>query len=100
MTQSRQHVRRSEAQWREILDRFEASNQNQRDFCTSEDLALASFLRWRRRLGAATAVSADSVERRSQRTESSFIELAAPANDETWTIELQLPGDCVLRMRP
>lgn len=91
MTRSRQHVRRSEQEWREIVQRFEASGQSQRQFCKSEDITLASFARWRRRLQATGTPAA---------IDSGFVELATPSVAPSWSIELELPGGSILRVRP
>ncbi len=91
MTRSRPHVRRSEEEWREIVQRFEASGQSQHEFCKSEGLTLASFTRWRRRLQASATPAA---------IDHGFVEIARACTTPTWTIELELPGGGVLRVRP
>jgi hypothetical protein len=84
--------RRSEAEWREVLGRCEASGLSAREFCRREDLSLSSFQRWRARCRAASAAP--------------FVELVAPAATEDppaaladWSVELELPGGLRLRLR-
>lgn len=83
--------RRSEAEWREILDRCDASGLSAREFCKREELSLSSFQRWRARCRAASAAP--------------FVELAAPAAEgesslsADWSVELELPGGLRLRLR-
>lgn len=101
MTQAHHpHVRRSEKERREILSRYEASGQSQRDFCKAEGIAIASFLRWRRQLGPAPATPRAAAKRRVRPPESPFVELIPAPIGEGWAIELALPGGCVLRVRP
>lgn len=102
MPRSRPHVRRSEKQWREILARYESGDLSQREFCSAEGIALASFLRWRRRLGSTATPSRPRTapKRRVAAPESPFVELVAAPSGESWAFELELPGGCVLRVRP
>ena len=96
MSTPRQHVRRSASDWQSILARYERSDLSQRDFCRSEGVALASFLRWRQRLGMQSvrrAASTPDVPR------DDFVELAMPHAAPSWSIEIELPGGCILRLR-
>lgn len=52
------HVRRSEAQWREIFAAYETSDLSQAGFCRREGLALSTFQYHRRRLQTVTEASA------------------------------------------
>jgi len=99
MTSLRRHIRRSEQEWREILSRYEKSDQAQREFCEAEEIALASFLRWRRRLGHVAVSSHASEQRRSASPQSPFVEFLATPAEQTWSIELEFPSGCVLRVR-
>ena len=94
--EKRRRVRRTEAQWRELVARFEASGQSQAAFCAEQGVVASSFARWCQRLRRAacrqSAVVADSV----------FVELA-PERDGMghWDVELELGAGVVLRlMRP
>ncbi len=82
-------TRRTKAQWTEILQRFESSEQCPRDFCRREDLALSSFQRWRRRLGSLA--------------DSEFVELipATSSSNETsrWSLDVSLPNGVGLRFQ-
>ena len=68
-------VRRSATEWREVLSRFQASGQGPRAFCQTEQLGLASFMRWRRKLSAGDAETGDA--------ESGFVELTPPRETST-----------------
>jgi len=82
-------VRRSKKQWTEILRQFESSELSSRDFCRREGLALASFQRWRRRIGPAAAAE--------------FVELvptpSPSAEAPSWALEVALPDGVCLRFR-
>lgn len=51
-TRDRRRVDRSEAEWRQILERFETSGQTQLAFCRSAGISPTTFHVWRRRLRA------------------------------------------------
>lgn len=83
-------VRRNEKQWAEILQRFGTSEQNAKDFCRREGVALSSFQRWQRRLGSVAA--------------GEFVELVqGPISSRppamTWDFEVALPNGVCLRFR-
>lgn len=99
MTRPQHNIRRSNAEWHAIFARYENSGQTQRDFCKAEGVALSSFLRWRRRLGPTVMTSSVSAKHTAAPAESPFVELIAAPSDQSWTIELELPGGCVLRVR-
>jgi hypothetical protein len=99
MTSSIRRVRRSASDWRTILSHYEQSGQSQRDFCRAQGVALASFLRWRQRLGAGDAHSTVAQREGLPAQANSFVEFAA-APASTWSIELELPHGLVLRVRP
>ena len=81
--------RRSEAEWTEILRRFESSDLAPRRFCRRERLALSSFQRWRRRLGSVAA--AEFVE---------FVPTQAPGPPPaSWSLDVALPNGVRLRFR-
>ncbi|MDQ7008255.1 MAG: hypothetical protein Q9Q40_13605, partial [Acidobacteriota bacterium] len=83
-----QRVRRSEEEWREILERFEASKLSLRAFCRQEQIGIASLHRWRKRLALALGPG--------------FVDLRPPSvvgNHEGWELDLELPGGGRLRLR-
>ncbi len=85
-------ARRSATEWREVLSRFQASDQGPRAFCQTEKIGLASFMRWRRKLSAGDA-EAGSVGSR-------FVELTPPREISTcWAVEVELPNGCIVRLR-
>ncbi len=100
MTRPRHNIRRSDKAWLAIFARYENSGQSQRDFCKAEGVALSTFLRWRRDLGPGVAGPSAATKQDSAPASSPFVELITPTPAQSWTIELELPGGCVLRLRP
>jgi hypothetical protein len=86
-------TRRSRAQWRELLDRFEHSGQSREEFCRDQGLTLSSFAHWRRALGKTTSRRGDIAG------EPLFVEWTPPVSAGAWEVELQLGGGLVLRLR-
>ncbi len=86
--ESSDRVRRSASEWREIVSRFEPSGLTIDAFCRRESVTSSSFHRWRAKLASEVGP---------------FVELAVPAPTPTdaspWTVELELPGHIVLRVR-
>jgi len=90
-------VRRTEAEWRAVLERFEKSGLSVSAFCRRTKLPRGSFVKWRRRLAGKPSSSP------------AFVEWLAPSAAETETMataprgagefELALPGGVVLRWR-
>ena len=101
-------VRRSAAQWRKLIERFDRSGQTRGSFCAANGLALSTFDLWRRKLGQTQAAAPE------EHRESLFVELtnatesagsAAPEEHRTsqgtgaWEVELELGVGVVLRVR-
>ena len=63
-------VRRSEAEWRAILVRFEESGLSESVFCQRAKVARGTFVKWRKRLAGQVEPSA------------SFVEWTAPSREE------------------
>jgi len=84
-------VHRTAPEWREILSRHASSGLSVAAFCKREALTTSTFQRWSAKL--------------RPRSEP-FVELAVPRSGpapasapSAWTIELELPGDILLRVR-
>ena len=48
---TRHRARRTAAQWRKLIERFDRSGQTRGKFCAANGLALSTFDLWRRKLG-------------------------------------------------
>ncbi len=99
---TRSRVRRTAAQWRKLIERFEGSGQTRGTFCAANGLALSTFDLWRRKLGE-TQAPADE-----EHPESLFVELTNAteaagsrtlAGTAAWEVELALGAGVVLRLR-
>ena len=99
---TRHRTRRTAAQWRKLIERFDRSGQTRGNFCAANGLALSTFDLWRRKLGE-TQAPADEAH-----PESLFVELTnatesagsrTPAGAGAWEVELELGAGVVLRLR-
>jgi len=100
---TRHRARRTAAQWRKLIERFDRSGQTRGNFCAANGLALSTFDLWRRKVGE-TQAPADEAH-----PESLFVELtnatepAGPsrsaAGTGAWEVELELGAGVVLRLR-
>ena len=97
-------IRRTESEWRALVEKFEASNASEAAFCRGKRISRKSFREWRARLAKADAGSSRTRATRRRRTApAGFVELMAPsmeAKPESGPeFELELPGGVRLRWR-
>jgi hypothetical protein len=79
-------IRRTPAEWRTILGRFEGSGLGRKEFCRREKIHPTSFQRWQRRLAASA--------------QDAFVEVAAPLESvPVWAVEIELADGTILRLR-
>jgi hypothetical protein len=80
-------VRRSDAEWRELISRWQVSGLKPAQFCRRERIQLSSFLRWRRKRLPSSAAS-------------EFVAVTPPAPaSSSWALEISLPNGCQLRFQ-
>ena len=93
-TERKSHVRRSRAQWQQLIAEQASSGLGQGAFCAVHGLASSSFRNWKRRLEAGGVPERGSAP-------AAFVELAPrPAPAATaWDVELELGDGVVLRVR-
>ena len=85
--ETRSRPRRSAAEWRAIMARYEASGLSGEGFCEAEGIGRSAW-RWRRRLADGDAGGGKAM----------FVEIAGgPAT--SWDAELELGAGVVLRVR-
>lgn len=93
-------VRRTPAEWRALVERFEQSGQSMTAFCRRAKLPRSSFVKWRRRVSkGARAAQAE--------LSPAFVEWIAPRPAQPdaaqgggdVAFELALPGGAVLRWK-
>ncbi len=80
-------VRRTESQWREVLEKFDVSGLSQMAFCEREGVAQTSFQKWRRKLLSKKAKDIGP-----------FVELPAQPSPATTAVELSFPSGLVVRI--
>ena len=89
MTRSRpRRVRRTRAEWQQLIEEQAASGQSQTAFCAAHSLSVTNFQNWKSRL-------------KKEATDASWIEVEAvptPLSSD-WEIELALGGGMTLRLR-
>ena len=99
---TRRRARRTAAQWRKLIERFERSGQTRGNFCAANRLALSTFDLWRRKLGETQTAAHE------EHSESLFVELTnateppgsrTAAGTGAWEVELELGAGVVLRLR-
>ena len=96
MNTSSPKIRRTRAQWTELLKQYRASGQTQTAFCEAHRVPISSFTRALRR---ARDAPGDTL------TDDDFVpvsleELPSTVTSQTvWDIELSLGADVVLRLR-
>jgi hypothetical protein len=94
-------VRRTQAEWRELIARFEQSELSITAFCRRSKLSRSSFVKRRRQLGGSARVG------RHARSSPAFVEWIAPPSAQAAAVkgggagelELSLPGGVVLRWK-
>jgi transposase-like protein len=93
----RRRVKRSEAEWRAIVKRFERSGLSRGEFCGREGVAASSLSKWRQEFGGRT---------RSRGRRAGFVEVLPPSSSSgpsdglaSGEAELALPGGVRLRWR-
>jgi hypothetical protein len=80
-------VRRTAAEWREILSRWERSGLSPREFCRKQELQLSSFQRWQQKLNGSPR-------------NNDFVALTpAPPPTTAWTLEVTLPNGSKLHFQ-
>ena len=76
-------VRRSEEEWRQLVDRQAASGLSRRQFCSQEQINHTSFERWYRRLSAGAG----------------FVEVSPLVRgSSSWSVEVELAGGTIVRV--
>lgn len=98
MSTSRQYIRRSRAQWEELIELQLGSGLSAPKFCEKAGVSYQSFMSWRKKISTPQIGSNDS---------SKFIELTAPDNiaesehsnsSSQWQVELDLGHGIQLRI--
>jgi len=89
-------VRRTEAEWRALIERFEKSGLSMSAFCRRAKVPRSGFVKWRRRLSERPSPSLAFVE---WKVPTSAEPEPAEERGGAGELELWLPGGVVLRWR-
>ena len=94
-------VRRTAAEWSEIFARFDRSGLSRDQFCEKENIRVVTFARWHTRLHAPKPrTAAPKSKSKSPATSTPFVEMSPPRPTPVpWSVELELPGGYILRLR-
>ncbi len=86
MSRSRSGVRRSEAEWKKLVEGFERSGLSRSAYCRRERIATTSLEKWQGKVGSSGVPG--------------FVEVV-PSREtrEGWAVEVELPNGVVLRVR-
>ena len=91
-------ARLSSEQWQHIINEQLESGMSQKDFCQSQNINIATFSNWKRKLRDAAKNTGDSDDKVHQDWIEIPAEFPQPAANPSWHMELELPGGIVLRM--
>lgn len=94
---TRKYLRRSAAQWKQLIDEHTDSQLSAKVFCTRKAVNYGSFMNWRRRLLGSQTAALPTPEQ----IEPDFVELTRPsANIQPlrWVVELELGDGVQLRI--
>ncbi|MDP6599605.1 MAG: hypothetical protein QGI86_27695 [Candidatus Poribacteria bacterium] len=84
--------RRSREEWQQLVEQFEQSGLNQKEFCDSNDVNYDRLGFWKRRLRKLDSTSNLFVEMTKQIT-------PPVTSNSAWDVELDLGNGTVLRLR-
>ena len=98
-SRAKKYIRRSEAQWRELVEEFDRSGLSLEAYCKHNRIAPSGFYTWRKRFKS-QATAADPAE--------AFIDITSELNThssaqlspaDTWQVELEPGAGCILRIK-
>ena len=87
-------IRRTEPEWKEILDRFGKSGLPIAEFCEKEEISRSAFASWKKKLGAVRKKAPSFVEITNAAKRRPSIQ---PLASSQTSFELALPGGVTLR---
>lgn len=89
-------IRRTESEWKEIIDRFGKSGLPIAEFCQKEEISRSAFASWKKKLGTVRKKAPSFIEitgTAKRKSSAPTVELS-----ET-SFELALPGGATLRWK-
>jgi len=96
----RKYTRRSEAQWRKLIENFEHSNLTLEAYCQHHKIASSGFYSWRKRFEneVNTQTSAESLIDITPQLSASSLSPSIKPENNAWQVELELGRGCTLRI--
>lgn len=102
MEQRRERRHLGEAKWRELVGRFDASDETVDAFCKREGVTKSSFQRWRARVAERDATAAAAAQRPQRPMQTGFVDLGMmklpAASGARLELTLDLGGGVTLRV--
>lgn len=105
-------TRLNHEQWQQIINQQLESDMNQKNFCQSQNISLATFANWKRKLKEESEfhsqtikpqLDQQSISQSNTQSNNEWVELPVdlpPTIEHSpWHMELELPGGVILRMR-
>ena len=94
-------VRRTAAEWTKIFTHFTESGLSRVEYCRQENIKLASFSRWKQKLGASKPKKNSFIEV-TPRATTPASPVPEPRREEStspWAVEIELASGTTLRLR-
>lgn len=98
-TTSRKYTRRSEAQWRELINHFEQSDLTLEAYCQHHKIAPSGFYTWRKRFECETEQDTFSETLIDITPQLNAKAPSTQLESTSWQVELELGPGCVLRIK-
>ncbi len=101
-------IRLNHEQWQQIINQQIESGLNQKKFCQTHNISLATFSNWKRKLKEASESHSQTVQPQPDSHSEHLsdrqwielpVDLPSTAEHTPWHLELELPGGVILRMR-
>lgn len=98
---SRKYTRRSEAQWRELINNFHQSDLTLEAYCQHHKIVPSGFYTWRKRFESEeqTHTSAEALIDITSQLNASPQSPTVKSDNPPWQVELELGRGCTLRIR-
>ena len=95
-------IRRSKAEWQTLIEQQQSSHLSQKLFCQQQNVSVATFGYWKRKLKQEAALQPTGNEATS--SSDAWLELPSPGSGKVmgsgWRIELDLGHGVSLRLTP
>jgi transposase-like protein len=90
--------RRTPDDWQTIIDQYQASGLKASEFCRQNNITASNFYVWRKKLLGETNLE-QNLDARSHTDVDTWQLIPPSQREQSWDIELSLPGGVTLRMR-